>query len=344
MTVQFHYQGNIWGVHTSLKMNPQRRSLTQVNWKSRIDTMAQSVEWRPSVSFTYRKNDNYLTASYNGATRQPSLSDMLAPTDYSSPLYIKRSNPNLRPLYIQNINLMFNNFKKGILVSAMASQQFNSITRATSYNPNTGTRETYPVNINGNWSISGNASYDKAFHLFRLFADGGGNFNRHVSLINEEGGETMERSITNASGVFSQLRLTYLPSWGNIDLYGNWNFQQSKNLLTQSRTYTRTYIASTYISINLPWHLQIDTDASYQIRSGTGIEGSDNNEFLWNMKLSYRFLKSQQAELSAYWADILSQKKDFQRYASATAFNEKYEKQLQGYFIISLKYKLNTLD
>ncbi len=62
------------------------------------------------------------------------------------------------------------------------------------------------------------------------------------------------------------------------------------------------------------------------------------------MKLIYKFLKEKRAELSFYWADILSQKKDFQRYASATAFSEKYEKQLQGYFMISLKYKLNTLN
>lgn len=344
LAIQFHYQGTVWGVRTSLQMYPQQRTLKQESGTSRIDTMARSVEWRPSVSLTYRKKDNYLIVSYNGGTRQPSLTDMLAPTDYSSPLYIRRSNPNLRPLYMQNIHLMFNNFKKGILISLMASQQFNSITRATIYNPETGVREAYPVNINGNWSLNGNANYDKTIQSFRFFLNGGGNFNRHISLINEGGNETMERSITKASGVYSQLRLAYLPSWGNINLYGNWNFQQSKNLLNQSNTYTRTYTVSTLLSVNLPWHLQFNTDASYNIRSGTGIEGNDDNELLWNMKLTYKFLKEQRAELSAYWADILSQKKDFQRYASATAFSERYEKQLQGYFMISLKYKLNTLN
>lgn len=344
ITLQFQYQGDVWGVRTSLQMHPQQRTLEQENGKSHIDTTACSVEWRPSVSLTYRRKDNYLVMSYNGGTRQPSLADMLTPTDYSSPLYIRRSNPNLRPLYMQSMNVMFNNFKKGILLSVMASQQFNSITRATIYNPETGVRETYPVNINGNWNLNGNANYNKSVKSFRFFLNGGGNFNRHVSLINEEGGENMERSVTNASGIFTQVRLSYLPSWGNIDLSGDWNFQQSKNLLTQSNTYTRMYTARTFVSINLPGHLQFETDASYNIRSGTGIEGNDDNELLWNMKLTYKFLKEQRAELSAYWADILSQKKDFQRYASATAFSEKYEKQLQGYFMLSLKYKLNKLD
>lgn len=344
LTIQFHYQGDVWGMRASLQMHPQQRTLQQKSGKDKIDTTAQSVEWRPSVSLTYRKKDNYLVMSYHGGTRQPSLTDMLAPTDYSSPLYIRKSNPNLRPLYMQNMNIMFNNFKKGIAMSVMASQQFNQITRATIYNPTTGVRETYPVNINGNWNINGNLNYDKAIKQFRFFVNGGGSFNRHISLINEDESNTMKRSVTKASDVYSQLRLAYLPSWGNIDLYGNWNFQQSKNLLNQSNTHTRTYTVSTYISVNLPLHLQFDTDASYNIRSGTGIKGDENNELLWNMKLTYKFLKEQRAELSAYWADILSQKKDFQRYASATAFSEKYEKQLQGYFMISLKYKLNKLD
>lgn len=344
LAIQFHYQGKVWSVRASLQMYPQQRTLKQENGEQRIDTMARSVEWRPSVSLTYRKKDNYLVMSYSGGTRQPSLSDMMAPTDYSSPLYIRRSNPNLRPLYMQNINVMFNNFKKGILVSAMASQQFNTITRAMIYNPETGGRETYPVNINGNWSLNGNANYDKKIQSFRFFINGGGNFNRHISLINEEGNNDMKQSVTHASGIYSQVYFSYLPKWGNIDLSSNWNFQQSKNLLNESNTYTRMYTVNTYISINLPWHLQFDTDATYNIRSGTGIEGDSENELLWNMKLIYKFLKEKQAELSFYWADILSQKKDFQRYASATAFSEKYEKQLQGYFMISLKYRLNALD
>lgn len=342
--MQFQYQGKVWGIRASLQMYPQRRTLKQENGQSQIDTMAWSVEWRPSINLTYRKEDNYFVINYSGGTRQPSLSDMLAPTDYSSPLYIRKSNPNLRPLYMQGLNMMFNNFKKGIMVSLMASQQFNSITRATLYNPETGVRETFPVNINGNWNISGNTSYDKKIKSFRFFVNGGGNFNRHTSLINEEGNRDMKQSVTHASGIYSQIHFSYLPKWGNIDLSGNWNFQQSKNLLNQSNTYTRMYTVNSYISINLPWHLQFDTDAAYNIRSGTGIEGDSENELLWNMKLIYKFLKEKRAELSFYWADILSQKKDFQRYASATAFSEKYEKQLQGYFMISLKYKLNTLN
>jgi hypothetical protein len=344
LAMQFQYQGKAWGIRASLQMYPQRRTLKQENGQSQIDTMAWSVEWRPSINLTYRKEDNYFVINYSGGTRQPSLSDMLAPTDYSSPLYIRKSNPNLRPLYMQGLNVMFNNFKKGIMVSLMASQQFNSITRATLYNPETGVRETFPVNINGNWNISGNASYDKKIKSFRFFVNGGGNFNRHTSLINEEGNRDMKQSVTHASGIYSQIHFSYLPKWGNIDLSGNWNFQQSKNLLNQSNTYTRMYTVNSYISINLPWHIQFDTDAAYNIRSGTGIEGDSENELLWNMKLIYKFLKEKRAELSFYWADILSQKKDFQRYASATAFSEKYEKQLQGYFMISLKYKLNTLN
>lgn len=82
-----------------------------------------------------------------------------------------------------------------------------------------------------------------------------------------------------------------------------------KNSLQNRNTYTRIYTLGLDSSINLPWDFIFKTDANYRFRNGTGISGDDENEILWNMKLSWKFLKEKQAELSVYWADILSQRK-----------------------------------
>ena len=71
--------------------------------------------------------------------------------------------------------------------------------------------------------------------------------------------------------------------------------------------------------------------------------GTDNNEVLWNLKFSWKFLKEKQGELSVYWADILSQRKSFTRYASATAFSEQYEEQLRGYVLFSFAYRFEQM-
>ena len=87
----------------------------------------------------------------------------------------------------------------------------------------------------------------------------------------------------------------------------------------------------------------VSTDAGYVFRSGTGMDGKSDNELLWNLKISWKFLKERRGELSVYWADILSQRKSFTRYASATAFSERYEEQLRGYAMVSFIYRFERM-
>lgn len=345
LSAVYSYNGEIWGVRSALTATFQKRTIEESTGSRMADTIINSLEWKPSFTITYRKDDNYGMISYNGSTSQPALRDLIAPTDYSSPLNVTRSNPHLRSSYTHYIYAMFSNFRKGIMVGLNWSQQINAVTRATIYHTETGGRETFPVNINGNWNISGNASYDKRINQFRLYIMGSGNFNQNVSLINE-GYETdqPQRSNTHTTGLNSDLRLSYLPSWGNIDLNGKWTFYQSKNSLQDRNTYTRVYTLGLESSVNLPADFIFQTDANYRFRNGTGISGNDENEILWNIKLSWKFLKEKRAELSLYWADILNQRKSLSRSASSTGFYEYYEQQLRGYVMVSLKYELNSMN
>lgn len=282
--------------------------------------------------------------SYSGYTRQPSLASLLAPTQYVSPLLVTRSNPDLKPSYSHAVYFMINNFTKGINTSMAFNQEFNSVSQATSYDPQTGKRETFPVNINGNWSLMGNAGYNRSMGLFRLFANASSHFAHRISLIDDTGSSQMAQSATRALGLSSDIRLSYVPDWGNIDLNGRWDYQQSKNSLQGNNTYTRYYTMGITTNIQLPWNLTFDTDAAYNIRNGTGMGNDDNNEILWNIRLGWKFLKEKQGEISFYWADILSQKKSYYRYASATRFSETYSEQLRGYFMISFKYQFNKMN
>ena len=325
-------------------MSPQRRSIEQATGEHRADTVARSIEWRSQLSLSYQQEGSYFVLSYNGNTSQPGLEDMVSPTDYSSPLYIRRSNPHLRPSYRHSVYAVFSNFQEGISTSLSWNQTFNSVTRATLYNKETGGRETMPVNINGNWNLMGNGSYDKRVKQFHFMLRASGGYNRNVSLINEDASQNVNRrSVTGATSLSSNIRLAYLPAWGNIDLTGEWSFYQSKNSLQGRNTYTRNYTCGVESSVNLPLHFIVSTDAGYTFRSGTGMNGADNNELLWNLKVSWKFLKEKRGELSVYWADILSQRKSFMRYASATAFSERYEEQLRGYVLFSFAYRFERM-
>lgn len=343
VTVSFNYQGERWGVNAALDVQPQRRSLKQDNHSSATDTASFSLEWRPSFSVSYTKNNYRLEIMYNGNTIQPSLQDLLSPTDYRSPLYIRKSNPNLRPAYQQYLNILFSNYNKGISAYFSVSQAFNEITPATIYNPETGGTITYPVNINGNWGLQGNASYEKQIRLFRVQFNGSGNYRHDVSLVNEENNNGLKRSSTRAGNINTRISLSYLPSWGNIDFTGEWSFNRSENSLYGSSTCNRSYTAQIDASFSLPWHLELTSESMYTALSGTGVSGNEDNEMIWNLKLAWRFLKKRQAELSVYWADILNQQKSISRTSSANGFYERYERQLGSYFLVSVKYRFNNM-
>ena len=344
VSLNYNYTSETWGVVASVGMSPQRRSIEQATGEHRADTVARSIEWRSQLSLSYQQEGSYFVLSYNGNTSQPGLEDMVSPTDYSSPLYIRRSNPHLRPSYRHSVYAVFSNFQEGISTSLSWNQTFNSVTRATLYNKETGGRETMPVNINGNWNLMGNGSYDKRIKQFHFMLRASGGYNRNVSLINEDASQNVNRrSVTGATSLSSNIRLAYLPAWGNIDLTGEWSFYQSKNSLQGRNTYTRNYTCGVESSVNLPLHFIVSTDAGYTFRSGTGMSGTDNNELLWNLKVSWKFLKEKRGELSVYWADILSQRKSFMRYASATAFSERYEEQLRGYVLFSFAYRFERM-
>lgn len=347
IALNYSHEGKNWNMYGGLTCALQRRSLNQYDGKQSIDTTGYSLEWTPFFSVRYNKNDYDISINYNGNTRQPSLYDLMAPTVYHSAVYISKSNPNLKASYQHYLNLSFSNYPKGISAYLTYSQELNGVTQATLYDFQTGSQETYPVNINGNWNIMGNSNYEKRIGSFKLTGRAGGNYNHNVGLVNENNGKELSKSVTHASGVNVLCGISYLPSWGNIDLNGSWDFQQFKNslnILQESNTYTRNYAISSLISAQLPFHFQLDSDFAYQIRSGSYINSKEQNEALWNLMLTWKFAKERRAEISAIWADILNQRKSLQRSASSSGFYESYAEQLRSYFMISLRYKFNRTN
>ncbi len=347
VSLNYSYEGKVWKMYGGLTFTPQHRTLNQTDGSHVVDTLRNSIEWMPSLAVQYNKNGYDIDVRYNGNTRQPSLYDLLAPTVYHSSVYISRSNLNLKASYQHYLNLSFSNCIKGISAYIVCNQEFNGITPVTLYNLSTGGMETYPVNINGNWNVRGSSNYEKRLGNFKLATRVGGNYNHNVGLVNEYGGGELKESVTRASGINAFSGISYLPLWGNIDLNGSWDFQQYKNqlsVLDNSNTYTRTFTLETLVSAQLPAHFQLDSDFTYCIRSGSYLDSGDENEVLWNIKVTWKFGKEHRAEIFALWADILSQRKSFQRSATSNGFYENYTEQLRSYFMVSLRYKFNKMN
>mgnify|MGYP001540358571 FL=1 len=183
--------------------------------------------------------------------------------------------------------------------------------------------------------------YQKRIKDFNLSANAGGSFAQDVNLINENQSEQPERSATHNTGLNSDLRLSYQPKWGNLDLNGRWNFQHSSNSLLETDTYTRNYTFGLNGFADLPGGIQLRTDANYSFRNGTNIKKGEDDQIVWNASITWRFLKKKQAEISANWVDILSQQKNYFRGTMADGLYENHTQQIGSYFIVSVKYRFN---
>lgn len=333
-----NYSDTTWHINAGLSVMPEHRSLNQKTGLHTADTTLRSVGFQPMVFLSWRKKKTRLMMNYSGNTMQPSLRDLISPTNNSDPLNITRSNPNLKPTYYQSFRLELQDTKQGIFATVSWQNRINSITRTVIYNQQTGGRETYPVNINGNWGTDGTLRYQKRIKPFNINAHARGSFAQVVGLLNENRTPQPERSTTHNTGLSSGLRLSYQPVWGSFDANAQWDFQHSYNSLLQTDNYTRNYTFGLNAFADLPGSIQLRTNALYSFRNGTNISKGEDNQFVWNAGITWRFLKKKQAELSANWADILSQQKSYYRGSSASGFSERHTQQIGSYFIVSLKY------
>lgn len=342
VALHLNYTNRTWEINAGLSVVPERQSLDQKTGRIQADTLRTSVNYYPAVTVLWHKKKTRVQLSYEGDTKQPGLTELLTLTDNSDPLNITRGNPSLRPSYNQRVRLEARDTKIGLNGDMTWANTVNSVTRAVTYNTQTGGIESYPVNVNGNWNARATVRYQKRIkRRFSVTARTGASFSQNVSLINEEQQEMPERSTTHNTTLNANLRLGYQPQWGGFDLTGDWRFRHSTNLLRETGDYTRDYRLGVNAYADLPGGIQLRSDVDYSFRNGTNITPGEDDQVVWNASLSWRFLKQKKAELSFYWADILSQKKNFTRSVSSSRLSERHTQQIGSWFMLSFKYRFN---
>lgn len=342
VALHLNYTNRTWEINAGLSVVPERQSFDQKTGRIQADTLRTSVNYYPAVTVLWHKKKTRVQLSYEGDTKQPGLTELLTLTDNSDPLNITRGNPSLRPSYNQRVRLEARDTKIGLNGDMTWANTVNSVTRAVTYNTQTGGIESYPVNVNGNWNARATVRYQKRIkRRFSVTARTGASFSQNVSLINEEQQEMPERSTTHNTTLNANLRLGYQPQWGGFDLTGDWRFRHSTNLLRETGDYTRDYRLGVNAYADLPGGIQLRSDVDYSFRNGTNITPGEDDQVVWNASLSWRFLKQKKAELSFYWADILSQKKNFTRSVSSSRLSERHTQQIGSWFMLSFKYRFN---
>lgn len=335
------YQTRQWRIYAKVIYSPLQRNIKQKTGDVKTDTTIHSSDIKSSLSVGWNSKKNFgFTLFYDGNTAQPPLSVLLPVTNTNNPLYVIKGNPNLKRKFIHSIAMALS----GLLgLSLYTDYKFisNDITQKVTYNPQTGYRETYPININGNNSLTSTLQWNKTIGNFSFNINENINYNNQVSLIGSKDKTGADRSKTRELGILNKFQTAYRPDWGSIELTGEYFFRQSQNSLQQINVFSRDYKIGIAGQADLFKNFQINSDFNYTYRNGTGIDKNYNSEMLWNLGATLLLFKNKSTELSFYWADILKQRKNYVRSVTADSFYEYHTQQIPGYILFSLKYNFN---
>lgn len=340
MGLRLNYNSKQWNINASFGYAPLKRLINQHTGTIRTDTIINSIDFQSSISANWHKNNMDIYIYYNGQTNQPPLSLLLPVTNISNPLNKTKGNPYLKKTFMHSVNMDFRGFK-GIYVSTRYQTNTNDIAHKITYNSITGASESIPVNINGNWNINTNVSWNKTLGNFSIYINENALYREQLSLISESFNIEPTSSKTYDFNLLSKMQLAYQFKWGNIDLSGEHYFKKYTNTLQESRIYSSDYKIKLNGIINLPRNIQIANDFSYTFRNGTIVEKNNNKEILWNLTITWLFLKEKSAELTFYWSDILKQRKNYTQNATANSYYEFQTKQVPGFILFSFRYNFN---
>ncbi len=341
-SLSFCYFSNTLTVVARMSLRPERQTLNQKTGLMQADTVRSSVNYSPALMFSWSKDEMSLDLEYSGQTEQPSLSSLLSLADNSDPLYVTIGNPKLKAAYSQDIGLTFNHSKSGLSASLGFANTYNSEAQAVIYNPETGGRVCYPVNINGNWNTRASVRYFKRFFKkLNLSAGIGGNRGAYVGLVNDGEGMEPERSETATQAYSANVRAMFSPLWGGIEAVADWRYDRSVNRLTSTSNHTGNYRFELNGYVELPCGLQFRNETCYSFRRGTNMNVREDSQVLWNLEAGLRFLKNKPAKVYVRWCDILNDKKSFHQYASSSGYTQSYQRQIGSYFMVGFEYRLD---
>lgn len=304
----------------------------------------------PTVNFRWKISKvSQLRLNYRGSTSQPSMTQLLPITDNSDPLNITLGNPGLKPSFTNRLWANYNNYiqKYQRFFSAYInySTTRNSISNMVTYHPETGGRTTQPVNINGNWNISGNMMFNTAIDttgFFSINSTSEVRYANHVGYITLNRNSSSQKNYTKDLSLYERLGFSFRNDWLEVEPGGSLRYNHATNELQPNAnldTWDFSYGFNT--NILLPWNMSIATDLNMNSRRGYTDESLNTNELIWNAQISQSFLRNNALTFSLQFYDILQKQTNFSRSISAMQRTDTEYNAITSYAMLHVIYRMN---
>ncbi|MCC6371082.1 MAG: outer membrane beta-barrel protein [Bacteroidia bacterium] len=300
------------------------------------------------LNYKFSRSKN-LRVYYRSSTHLPSTTQLQNVIDISNPLQIKSGNSDLKQSFENYLNIRYGGFNpkssRNAMIFINGSSSKNYVSNATyilksdsviqGYNIKAGSQLTKPVNLNGYYTGRIFGVYGFPFKKIKcnVNINGGLNYSRTPGIIN---------NITNTSNNYASSAGIYIGSniSQNIDfsIGYNGNYTMVKNT-TQKQSDNNYFTHTANFKINWVIYkgLIANTDISHTLYNGLS-QSYNQNYFLWNAYVGYKFFKNKSLEFKISAFDILNQNRSIGRTITGLYTEDTYTTVLRRYLMLTATY------
>ncbi len=343
ININFRSSTKKYNYMLGLSLQPSKsESQTFVGDSLANHTPQSVVNFAPIAQFNYLwSKQNNLRINYNGKTNQPTIRQLSSVVDISDPLNISYGNSDLKPTFIHNMNIRYQNSNpkknQSYMFTSNTGFSTNDIVRSRTTDKETGKKESTFVNVNGNWHANGRFMTNQPLISKRLTftSTSVASFNSSNGLSNGEENKSKRLNLREVLG------LNYRSDEFDFSVRGNVSYNKVDNSIEgqQNQEYYN-YGGSAQTLIFLPFDFVLESDINYATNAGYA-DGFKQNELLWNASLSKLFFRQKNGTVRFKIYDILQKKSDFNRSVTSNFIRDTNNNTLKSYFMFHFVYRFN---
>lgn len=264
------------------------------------------------INFNRSKTEKFKFL-YTGQPSIPSLYYLSPDVNRTNPLYIRSGNPYLKPSFSQNATLSYNSSNIAKQSCFICSAQFNTVNNAVStstvYDDETGIRTSTPQNINGNWSASGSAVWNRSLKdsKFSFSNHTWIEYKNNMAYLYDSQNKVDEINQTTRFLFREKGELCWRSNWMELVLNATSEYTDERSMLRPVMDQRPYFFSFGFApAANMPWKMRLSSNFDFLCQRGYTNEDLNRNFLLWNATISQTLLMGRMtARLTAY--DILGQ-------------------------------------
>ncbi len=303
------------------------------------------------LNYKFTKTSN-LRLFYRASTSAPSMTQLQSVIDNSNPLLLSSGNVNLKQNYSHFLMLRYGltnpetaqsffAFISGNYVQNYIANSTFIAQRDTLLNNeivlHAGSQFTQPVNLNGNLMVNSWFSYGLPLNKIKcnLNLNAGFSYSLTPGLINQQ--ENLSNTYNISGGAVLSSNISEKVDF-TLSYSANYNIV--KNSL-QKNSDNNYFYHTAGLKFNWNFWKGFVVNTTLQNVLYTGIsQGYNQNYFLWNAELGYKFLKDRSLELKFGAYDMLNQNSGVSRTVTETYVEDSKNDVLKRYVLMTLTYTL----